>query len=75
MPNEWLGQVSGGDGPEFQSQEQAQLVFGAIMGRYNAILDSLAHEPEDFEPILYENRQTGRLTELHWCLPFTVDTE
>lgn len=72
MPSEWLGCIWGGDSPVFESDEQAQLVLGAIMGRYNAILDELAHEPEAYEPILYENRETGATFAADWIEGFMI---
>lgn len=75
MPSEWLPYIWGGDSPGFQSEDQAQRVLGAIMGRYNEILDVLAHEPEAFEPILYENRKTGETIAADWAEGFLIGVQ
>jgi len=72
MPSEWLPHVWGGDSAEFKSEDQARRVLGAIMGRYNDILDTLADDPEAFEPILYENRQTGETIAADWAEGFLM---
>jgi uncharacterized protein len=75
MPSEWLPCIWGGDSPSFQSEDQAQRVLGAIMGRYNEILDILAHEPEAFEPILHENRKTGETIAADWAEGFLIGVQ
>ncbi len=75
MPSEWLPHVWGGASAEFKSEDQARRVLGAIMGRYNEILDILAHEPEVFEPILYENRKTGEMVAADWADGFLIGVQ
>lgn len=75
LPSEWLPVLWCGESPGFQSEDQAQRVLGAIMGRYNEILDILAHEPEAFEPILYENRKTGETIAADWAEGFLIGVQ
>jgi uncharacterized protein len=53
-PSEWLPVVWGGDDPGFETEEQAQLILGSIMGRYNEIVRSLAAVPAELEPLFWE---------------------
>jgi len=41
MPSEWMPIVWGGDGPVFETMEQAQSINDAIMGLYNDIIRQL----------------------------------
>jgi uncharacterized protein len=54
MPSEWLPVIWGKGEPEFESAEEAQGVIGAIMARYNEILHLIRHQPDDYEPVLWE---------------------
>ena len=45
MPSEWLPMVGGGDEPEFTDADEARIVFGTIIARYNEIIDSLDNDP------------------------------
>ena len=75
MPSEWLPVIWGGDGPEFTSEAEANRVLSAIMGRYNEILDILANEPEAYEPIIYENRETGETIAADWAEGFLIGVD
>lgn len=53
-PSEWLPVIWSGDPPEFENDETAELILGTIMGRYNEIVHSLAADPPEFDPILWQ---------------------
>ncbi len=69
-PSEWLPVVWGEKDPEFSSGEQLQRVLGAILGRYNEILDILAHDPESFEPVFWVNETAGVMIAADWAEGF-----
>lgn len=54
QPSEWLPVVWHGASPAFHSTEQAELILGAIMARYNEIARSLAEVPPGIDPIFWE---------------------
>lgn len=54
-PSEWLPYITGGQEPEFKSQNQAQAFFGSVMEWYNGILQTLSQAPEEYEPYIYDN--------------------
>jgi uncharacterized protein len=54
MPSEWLPVIWGKGEPEFESAEEAQSIIGAIMTRYNEILQLIQHRPHDYEPLFWE---------------------
>ena len=56
-PSEWLPLIWGGESPEFDSTEQAQTIFAAIMGRYNEIARGLDADPEVVAPVFWETLQ------------------
>lgn len=49
MPSEWLPVAWGGEGPVFESDEEAQSLFGAMMSRYNEIIRQA--QDGTYEPI------------------------
>jgi uncharacterized protein len=55
-PSEWLPVVWGQDSPEFETEEQAKLILGSIMARYNEIARSLSGVPAELEPIFWETK-------------------
>jgi uncharacterized protein len=63
MPSEWLPIIWGGEEPVFADQEEAQRVVGAIMGRYNEILQLLRHEPYAYEPLIWETPNGKRIAD------------
>jgi uncharacterized protein len=71
MPSEWLPVIWGGEEPVFADQEEAQRVMGAIMGRYNEILQLLRHEPEAYEPLFWET-STGERVAADWVEGFMI---
>lgn len=68
-PSEWLPSALGEDSPAFESLEQAEHVLGAIMARYNEIIQSLNDEPPTFAPVLWEG-ENGRLYGGDWAAGF-----
>ncbi len=54
LPSEWLPVVWGGDGPVFESAEEANAILSIILGRYNEILQTLQNDPEGLAPIFWE---------------------
>jgi uncharacterized protein len=69
LPSEWLPVVWGGGEPIFESAEEAGSILGAIMGRYNEIVGTLAAAPEDFDPIFWEGPD-GRVIVSDWAAGF-----
>lgn len=56
-PSDWLDEVWGDDGPEFESLDEANAVLGALMARYNEIVRQIGGPPsatdrEAFVPCL-----------------------
>ncbi len=51
MPSEWTRVVWGGEGPDFESMEEALAIHGTITGRYNEIRRRLDTEPQSFDPV------------------------
>ena len=54
QPSEWLPVIWGHDFADFDNADAAERIFGAIMGRYDEILQSLAADPPDIKPIFWE---------------------
>jgi uncharacterized protein len=49
MPSEWVPEIWGSDEPVFDDMEQAQMITGAIMSRYNDVIKEL--DADDYGPI------------------------
>lgn len=70
LPSEWLPEVWGDpEGPEFQSQEDAERIMGLMMRRLNEIILTLRDAPFAYEPLLYE-LEYDQLDVNPWCLGF-----
>lgn len=54
MPSEWLLVIWGGDPPDFENDELADLILGTIIGRYNEINQSLTADPPELQPIFWQ---------------------
>ena len=52
-PSDWLPVIWGEGEPEFDTVEEAESILRIIMARYNEILNTLATDPESFEPIFW----------------------
>ena len=69
MPSEWTRAIWRGDGPDFESVEEALAVHGAITGRYNEILRRLGTEPEGLDPVFWEGPR-GEVIVTDWAAGF-----
>ncbi len=52
MPNEWLPEIWGEEGPRFDSEVQMGRIVGLLMRFYNGVADELARNPLRFKPLL-----------------------
>src|SRR6185437_6487322 len=59
MPSEWLPMVWGGEEPAFADMDQANLILGAIMSRYNEAIRLLDAIPSEYRPILVETEDSS----------------
>lgn len=67
--SEWFPVIWGGPPPEFETEEQAKLILGTIMGRYNEIAQSLAAIPPDIDPIFWQTKD-GIVIAADWAEGF-----
>jgi uncharacterized protein len=73
-PSELLANVWGEEGPLFDSEQEAERVFGLIVRLSNSINQELAKNPEEFLPILREEELEDGKTRLlgeEWCVGFS----
>jgi uncharacterized protein len=68
-PSEWLPAIWGDDEPVFEGIEQARIVIGVIMGRYNEILRVLDTDPEAYNPLFWEG-PNGEVIAADWAEGF-----
>ena len=54
MPSEWTRVVWGGEGPDFESMDEALAIHGTTTGRHNDIRRRLDAEPQSFDPVFRE---------------------
>ena len=54
QPSEWFPVIWGDDPPDFEDADMAELILGTIKGRYNEILQSLASDPPQLDPIFWQ---------------------
>lgn len=60
MPSEWLPIIWGGDEPDFADIDEAQVVLGIIMARYNEIIAELDAGIDDVQSgVLGRSRGSG----------------
>lgn len=62
MPSQWLPGVWGPneeDAPEFESMAQYQRIVELLFRHMNMIVDSLIHNPDDFEPLFTTSQYNG----------------
>ncbi|MGO9271098.1 MAG: UPF0149 family protein [Terriglobia bacterium] len=73
-PSEWLALVWGDDGPNFDSLQEAERIFGMIMRLYNDVVRTFGKDPEEFCPIIYEDEPgtEPRLGAELWCRGFMM---
>ncbi len=67
LPSEWLPVIWGGEAPEFADENEAKVILGAIMGRYNEIIRQIAADA--FDPIVWAARD-GTLIAADWAEGF-----
>ncbi len=68
-PSEWLPIVWDNQEPVFADEAQANAVIGAILGRYNEIVDGLDAEPTDYAPVFWEDFTGATIVE-DWAVGF-----
>ena len=66
MPSEWLPVIWGGTEPEFETEDQMQIILGTIMGRYNEIAACFNSDPGEFDPIFREGPE-GEVIASDWA--------
>ena len=69
MPSEWTRAIWGGEGPDFESMEEALAIHGTITGRYNEIRRRLDTEPQSFDPVFWEGPK-GEVIVTDWAAGF-----
>ena len=69
MPSEWTRAIWGGEGPDFDSMEEALAIHGTITGRYNDIRRRLDTEPQSFDPVFREG-PGGEVVVTDWAAGF-----
>ena len=69
MPSEWTRVVWGGEGPDFESMEEALAIHGTITGRYNDIRRRLDTAPQSFGPVFREGPE-GEVIVTDWAAGF-----
>jgi uncharacterized protein len=69
MPSEWTRVIWGGEGPDFESMEEALAINGAMTGRYNEILRCLDSKPESLDPVFWEGPE-GKVIVTDWAAGF-----
>lgn len=68
-PSEWLPIVWDNQEPVFADTDQANAVIGAILARYNEIVDSLDAEPSDYAPVFWQDFSGATIVE-DWAVGF-----
>lgn len=68
-PSIWLQDMWGDFEPEWADDKEFEHIFSLLVRHMNAIVAMLLEEPEDFEPIFYENYMEGKpgITVDEWC--------
>lgn len=69
MPSEWLPVIWGEGEPVFESDEELQSVIGAIIGRYDEILQTIQDEPDAYQPLFWETLD-GQPLATDWAAGF-----
>ena len=68
--SEWLDSFWGDEPPTFESDEEMEAVLAGIFGHYNAILNMLANDADTYEPLIFDNSETGEKTVEAWARGF-----
>ena len=69
MPSEWTRAIWGGEGPDFESMEEALAIHGTITGRHNDIRRGLDTAPQSFDPVFREEPK-GEVIVTDWAAGF-----
>jgi uncharacterized protein len=69
MPSEWLPILWGEDPPVFENDDIAALILGAIMARYDEIVQALSADPPELEPIFWQT-EDGLVIARDWAEGF-----
>lgn len=69
MPSKWLPAIWDGDEPGFRDEEEANIVLGAIIGRYNQILYQI--DNDSFEPKFWQGPE-GIVIAVDWAEGFVT---
>ena len=69
MPSEWTRAIWGGEGPDFESMDEALAIHGTITGRYNDIRRCLDTAPQSFDPVFREG-PGGEVIVTDWAAGF-----
>ena len=69
MPSEWTRVVWGGEGPDFESMDEALAIHGTITGRYNDIRRRLDTAPQSFDPVFRKGPE-GEVVVTDWAAGF-----
>ena len=69
MPSEWTRVIWGGEGPDFESMDEALAIHGTITGRYNDIRRRLDTAPQGFDPVFRKGPE-GKLIVTDWAAGF-----
>lgn len=68
-PSEFLPVIWGGDEPAFADADEANMVLGSILGRYNEIIDGLDDSPANYNPVFWQDRAGNCISE-DWAVGF-----
>lgn len=76
MPSDWLPEIWG-DELIWESQEEAENIFGLIMGWFNSIAHVLTHSPEKFKLLVTPSIQVNNHQILleNWCTGFMAGVD
>lgn len=68
-PSQWLPVIWRDEEPAFNDTNQAELIIGMILARYNEILLLLAERDDDYCPIFWES-EDGSVIAMDWAEGF-----
>jgi len=69
MPSEWLPALFGGQIPEFDDKNLAQIAFTVLLKHHNEILDQVQSGADAYEPVFWSDA-TGRMVVDDWIRGF-----
>src|SRR5664279_1220989 len=68
-PAEWMPVIWGGEEPKFASVEEAKVILGTIIDRYNEIIANLDSNPLRFSPV-FQYGPVGQVIVSDWSAGF-----